>query len=105
MNGTVFQKAYDAPHINRREIFRYARCKEGAQGMDELIDGCIAECSALLTYNVRYAYFPVRIAGNSVDMEFVKTESASLAKNLSSCEEVCVFSATVGIAYARLVTK
>ena len=105
MNGTVFQKTYDVPDINRREIFRYARCKEGTEGIDELIDGCIAESSALLTYNVRYAYYPINVTGNTVDMGFVKTESASLAKNLVSCEGVYVFSATVGIAYARLIAK
>lgn len=48
---------------------------------------------------------PVRIENNEVNLDFLKTKSTSLSKNLYDCNEAIVFCATIGIEVDRLILK
>lgn len=103
MTGAVFCKNYASPAFDRREILRYASCREADAAVLSLMEECIAECAPALSYRVCFAYFPVR--NGSVDMGFAKLESAALAKNLIGCGTACVFAATVGMNADRLISR
>lgn len=103
MTGAVFCKNYAPPIFNRREILRYASCREADASVEALMEECIAECSSMLSYRVCFAYFPVE--NGSVDMGFAKLESSALAKNLNGCVMACVFAATVGMNMDRLISR
>ncbi len=103
--NTVFTKIYDAPEFNKKEILRYAGCKEEFDGILDLIDECIEECKNMLTYRICYAEFEISLLQNEVKFPFMKVLSDALSKNLSACKTAIVFAATVGIGIDRLITK
>ncbi len=105
MTGTVFVKNYTPPPWNTREILRYASCK-GADGrMTALMEKCIAEIEPLLSYRVCFARFAVEAADDMLNLGFARVQSSALAKNLSSCGEIVLFAATVGLAPDRLTAR
>ena len=105
MTGTVFVKNYAPPPWNTREILRYASCK-GADGrMTALMEKCIAEIEPLLSYRVCFARFSVEAAEDMLNLGFARVQSSALAKNLSSCGEIVLFAATVGLAPDRLTAR
>ncbi len=91
----IFIKTYNAPEINRREILRYAGCREETAEISELLDWCIVEAEKCLTYKVCYGIFDNK--GES--------GSSSLEKNLRGCSKVILFAATLGISLDRLIVK
>lgn len=102
MSEITLIKKYNPPPIDKSEIFRYAGMREDFRN---LVDECIKESAGILSYNVCYRKFPVKITEKSIDLFFAKTESADLAKNLQGCTQILVFAATVGVGIDRLILK
>ncbi|MBQ7177924.1 MAG: hypothetical protein IJS08_10975 [Victivallales bacterium] len=111
-DGILHIESFPEPPLDRREALRYAGARELPPEQASLFDDCIAELLPLLSYKVCWRFFPVVVATASspskceeLDLGFVKVKSKSLAANLSGCEKILLFAATVGIAPDRLVAK
>lgn len=99
-------KTYEAPGIKVQEALRYSGCRgEVAKEVMELYESCIPEVSAACTFKVCYSRIPVCVSEKEVDFGFAKSSSKDLVKNLSDCEEVIIFGATIGIEMDRLISK
>ena len=105
MSADVFTKIYESPEWDRREILRYAACREADGRISALLEECIAEIEPLLSYKVCFARFPVASAGEELCLGFATVKSRALAKNLYSCKEAVLFAATVGLAADRLCAR
>ena len=104
-DGILHIKSFSEPPVDRREALRYAGARELPPEQASLFDECIAELLPLLSYKVCWRFFPVAANDDELDLGFVKVKSKSLAANLSGCETILLFAATVGIAPDRLVAK
>lgn len=100
-------KNYQAPAVNERECLRYAGCnfKEASVEERQLFEVCLAEVESKLTYKVCWGRFPVKKDGTKLDLGFAKVDSAGLAKNLESCEEIILFAATIGLELDRMIRR
>ncbi len=95
----------DLPHVNRREVIRYARGGENDAGTNAVLELCLAELEPELAYKVVWDEYPITITGDEIDLTFTKTTSSSLAVNLRGCRRIVLFAATVGISPDRLSLK
>lgn len=105
MTNIVYIKNYKAPPIDKKEIFRYAGVREAVPEISELLDSCLAEASDRLSYKVCYREFSINHIESGVDLGFVTVGSKALSKNLSGCESVILFAATVGIEIDRFIAR
>jgi len=105
MINAVFIKEYQAPPINRREILRYLGVKEETAETAVLVDSCIKEAQDRLSYRVCWGEFLVEKDGETLDLCFCRTCSKNLCKNLSGCQSIVLFAATVGLELDRLIAK
>ncbi len=101
----VITKTYPAPNINVREALRYAGCSSGNIEMLNLLHSCEEEAYPLFTYKVSYCILDAKIQDGVCDFGHFSVQSQKLAKNLSGCGRVLLFSATVGTALDRLISK
>ena len=104
MNETILTKTYSAPPINEKEILRYA----GGIADDntiKLLNECINEALNHITYKVCYHKLPVKLNGDLCDFGVFDVQSKNLATNLSGCNSIIIFGATIGIGIDRLITK
>ena len=104
MNETILTKTYSASPIDEKEILRYA----GGIADDntiKLLNECINEALDCITYKVCYHKLPVKINGDLCDFGVFNVQSKNLATNLSGCNSVIIFGATIGIGIDRLITK
>ena len=104
MNETILTKTYSAPPIDEKEILRYA----GGIADDntiKLLNECINEALDCITYKVCYCELSVKTNGDLCDFEVFDVQSKNLATNLSGCNSVIIFGATIGIGIDRLITK
>ncbi len=104
MEKKVYVKSYDPPRINKKEIIRYLGAKDD-RGIEELIDGCIAEAEGCLTYRLCYMRFPASVRGDLVDLGFATVSSHSLGVCLDGCDEIVLACATVGAGIDRLIRR
>ena len=103
--STVYTRIYDAPPINRKEILRYAGAKQTSEELDALVDSCLAQVNDKLFYKVCYAKFDISFNEDSIDLGFMKSSSRDLRKNLSGCDSIVLFAATVGLTLDRLIAR
>mgnify|MGYP003299717543 CR=1 FL=1 len=89
---------------NLREILRYAG-GSADQNTLALVDECLAEAIGALSFGVCYRILRVNITDSLCDFEQFSVKSRDLAKNLNGCAAVCVFGATLGSAFDRLLIK
>lgn len=101
----VITKTYPAPNVNIREALRYAGCGAEDCEMLTLLHSCTDEAEPLFTYKVCYCVLNAKIQGDTCDFDYFSVQSEKLAKNLSGCERVLLFAATVGTALDRLISK
>ncbi len=95
----VFVKNYAAPPVDRREILRYAGCKDDAdERLNALINECLNESEHVLAYRVCYHMFDVKQILRNVTSQTVK-------RGLDGCEQAIVFAATVGLDLDRLIAR
>ena len=105
MVNTVFLRTYCAPAFNKKEIFRYAGVRGDAPEPDALLRECLDEVESKFVYRICYREFAISRYDSHLDLGFIKTESAGLKKNLSGCESIVLFAATVGMEIDRLVAR
>ena len=105
METIVYTKSFDAPKVDRNEILRYARVGKASDVADALLSDCLRDAEACFSYKTVYAEFPVKIDGDAVSLGFASCASASLARALSGCKSVVLFTATVGAAIDRLIKR
>ena len=105
MTGAVYTKAYIAPQINKREILRYLGARDDVPEISALVDECIAEAEAALSYKVCFCEVDILRDGDTLALGAVKTSSEALNKNLLGCERAVIFAATVGVSLDRLIAR
>lgn len=105
MSITVLTKTYKNLPFNKKEILRYADCKDLSPEIEMLLDECIEEATKTLSYKVCYCILPINISGNTIDFEAFKVNSEKLAINLKNCESAIIFGATLGTDIDRLIMK
>ena len=102
----VFTKFYENLPVNRKEVLRYAGCKDGEAVFGKLLDECVAESVAKgLSLKVCYTVFDVEIRKNVCGFGAFSVKSENLAKNLQGCTRAVVFAATAGVEIDRLIAK
>ncbi len=98
-------KSIGLPPVCEREVLRYA----GAPSADEttlaLLSECIAESENTTAPAVCFCELSFKISGDICDLGHFSVKSRSLAKNLSGCERLLIFSATAGAGFDRLIAK
>ncbi len=104
MSTPILVKTYAAPPFDERGILRYAGSKEREDAL-ALLSSCIEEVKDKISYKVCFKELSLRIEGNLCDFGAFSCRSAGLAQDLSGCEKVLVFAATVGIEIDRLIEK
>lgn len=105
MNTVVLNKTYDEPTFCKKEILRYAGCKDADSVITALLESCVKEVRDKLTYKVCYRELSVVKDGDVCDFDVFRLRSAHLASNLKDCEHVIVFAATIGVEIDRLIAK
>ena len=105
MTDTVYARGYEAPPVDRGEILRYAGARGDAQEVSVLLEECLAEIRDKLIYRVCYREFSVTETGDTLDLGFMKTDSAALRKNLFGCDRIVLMAATVGLEIDRLIAR
>ena len=111
----VITKTYTEPPVCKKEILRYAGCKDigkeaisfeiERQRIELLLEECLMEVLPKLSYKVCYLELPVSIIETTCDFGCMKFASQDLAKNLQGCEKVLLFAATIGVEIDRLIMK
>ncbi len=105
MMRAVLTKSYSAPELKRDEIFRYMRVKNPDSDLERLVNECLSEALAEISYKVCYTELPIRHMGACIDLSFTKTESCSLSHALSGCASIVLFAATLGVGADRLIMR
>lgn len=106
MAGTAFIKTFSAPPVSRKEILRYAGCKNEDDGVARLLDDCLDEAMDKLRYSVCYRMLSIEDNDGEV-CRFgpFSVRSAGLAKTLAGCGGAVVFGATIGVEIDRLISR
>ena len=105
MSITVLTKTYFNLPFNKKEILRYADCKDLSPKIEALLNECIEEAIQTLSYKVCYCILPINISGNTIDFGAFKVNSEKLAINLKNCESAIIFGATLGTDIDRIIMK
>lgn len=105
MSTATLIKTYKDIPVSKKEILRYAGCRETADDVAALMEECIREASDVLTYKVCYREMPAECTDGVCRMGPLTFSSEKLARNLSGCSRAVVFAATVGVGLDRLITK
>lgn len=105
MSITVLTKTYFDLPFNKKEILRYADCKDLSPEIEMLLDECIEEATKTLSYKTCYCILPINISGNTIDFGAFKVNSEKLTINLKKCEKAVLFGATLGTDIDRLIMK
>ena len=105
MMGEVFVSTYAPPVVSRKEVLRYAGAGEGDTALGALLDECIKEAEGCLSFRVAYTELSASVTVDGVTVGSLFIPSRDLAKNLSGCDAVLLFGATVGLALDRLVAR
>lgn len=103
--NTVTVKKIEPKGFDKGEILRYLRCKEADEATTLLLHSCIKEVEGNLSQNVCFAVFSLNIDRDYCDFGDFFVRSYDLAKNLSGCDKVLLFAATLGTYIDRLITK
>ncbi|MBO4343323.1 MAG: Vitamin B12 dependent methionine synthase activation subunit [Clostridia bacterium] len=101
----VFTKFYENPPVDRKEVLRYAGCRDEEAVFGKLLDECIAEAEEGLSLKVCYSVFDVKIRAELCDFGAFSVKSKDLAENLKDCKRAVVFAATAGVGIDRLIAK
>ncbi len=105
MENTVHVKSFAPPPVCEKEILRYAGIHSSAPDMEELVRSCISEAQESLVYRVCYLECQIEENGDLLNLGFAETDSSDLRNNLSGCERIILFAATVGIGLDKLISK
>lgn len=92
------------PPPNMREILRYAGGSDDEKTVS-LCEECLKEAENFLSFSLCYRILEVDIYNDFCDFGEFSVKSGDLAKNLSPCRKVCIFGATLGAKFDRLLIK
>ena len=103
----TYVRKYTPPPPDEKEVLRYAGVRKNnyMTELSTLVGQCVSEADGAFSYKVCYAEFPVKHCEGELDLGFTKTTSLALRKNLTDCESVIVFVATVGLEIDRMIAK
>ncbi len=105
MDTGVYVKAYDAPALSRRDILRYAGCREETPEVAALLGTCLRETAECFSYRVCFCRMPITGDGELLDFGVFSLRSKDLSKALLGCDSVFLFLATVGISLDSLIAR
>ena len=105
MTTTILTKTYNTLPFNKKEILRYADCKDATSELEKILNECIDEVKNVVSYKVCYCIMPVAIKDSSINFDAFKINSEKLAINLRDCDKVIIFGATLGTEIDRLIIK
>ena len=94
--------------LRRKEIYRYLgfRNTQPPEDIVQRVEICVEEMERAAVFRTTYKRFPVTItAPNTVETAGLTIYSKHLYKNLSGCDYVYLFAATVGIGIDRLIKR
>lgn len=94
--------------IKRSEVYRYLGY--GRNKPDEKVYEAVEECIDLVVKNSDmksiYRIFDLSVEGSTITIDnSFKTESKNLSKNLTGCEKIVLFGATLGTGVDMLIKK
>ena len=87
MSITVLTKTYFDLPFNKKEILRYADCKEITPEIEKLLNECIEEATQSLSYKACYCVLPVKITGKTIDFGAFNVNSEKLKTNLKTVKK------------------
>lgn len=96
----VYTRRYAPPPWRQGEILRYAGVRGEAPELAAPLEECLREAEGVLDYRIAYCKMDARAA-----LDWLRTPSADLQKNLAGCDHVVLFAATVGIGIDRLIAR
>lgn len=106
MNSTPIIKSFPPPPIDRREIYRYMKCKSVSADTEALVNKAILLCDGELRYDTVSLELPVMTENDGItDFGTVRVSSRDLSKDLCGCDRAVIFAATVGLGIDRLIAK
>ena len=103
--NVVMKTTLRLPPVCRREVLRYAGCREETAETAALLDLCLAEAEPLLTGRVCWLELPLTVEEDRCAFGDAVFFSRDLAKNLSGCHGGVLFAATVGAGIDRLLAR
>lgn len=101
----IHVQSFSLPPVNRREVLRYAGAKAETPELSVLLDEMDALAAPLLAGKVCWSEFTIDRKDHLLDLGFTKTDSESLRRNLTGCDRIVVFAATVGLGLDRLIAR
>ena len=105
MSGTLQIKTYPEPPLCRKEILRYAGCREADTDVLARMESCWQEIREGLKYRACIRELPVDITGDECDFAMFRLRSRQLARNLEGCRRVMLFAATIGVEIDRKIAR
>lgn len=91
--------------MNKAEILRYMRTSSKTENPQilALVEQAMEKIESTVKPKTLYRIYDCRIDENGVEIDGLYFKSKKLANNLSDCEKVVVFGATLGIECDRLI--
>ena len=105
MTSIVYKKNYSAPPIDKNEALRYAGVRGDAPEISALLDECINDAAAHLSYKLCYAYYPISRNESGIDLGFAEVCSDKLSSHLDGCHGLILLAATLGASFDRLISR
>lgn len=87
------------------EILRYAAAADAGDEVKALIKECTGELDAKLSCRVCFKEYSICREETAYDLGFCRIASKDLDKNLTGCNAVILFAATLGIEADRLIAR
>ena len=94
-----------APPIDRREVLRYARGREGDAATEALLNEVIAEAAPLYTYTATTRILPLTVGEDTVTLDGLTLSSRALAAALCGAGRALLLAVTVGPRADRLLSR
>ncbi len=95
-------------HIKEKEVLRYLGYRNATltENEKEIIEKITAEVQNALNCKICYDRFPISFEKDGyIDLGFAKVKSEKLSINLKNCDEIFLFTATIGTAVDRIIQK
>lgn len=97
-------KSFSPPIWKKEEILRYSGIKETDDTLNALINECMTEAQDSLIYKVCFTGLDI-VRNETLSFGNITTDSNTLQTALKDCNDLLLFSATVGIGIDRLIAK
>ena len=103
--STVTAWSGTLPAPDRAEILRYMGARGEDAQLSALIDECLSLCESVIECRVCSLEAELYVDGSDIRIGTLSVQSRALAKALSGCERVLLFTATVGHALDRQIAR